>query len=265
MNFDIERLSIETPSLRMSYYAVPWDSEIFGCGVAQIDALELGPTHARDDFAPFEAWCSRLDIRFVAARLPHLSLREAGWLEAHGFRWVEMVYRPRLGRLETALVDPSGAGPVVIETATAADLPDIEAIAGQAFVTGRFQIDPYLDPALGERRYRTWVRNSFESRTQQVLKAVRDGAIAGFFIVEERADLCAYWHLTAIAPEFQGRGFGIAVWRAMIERHQHRGMTSVETTISAHNLPVMNLYVRLGFRFSSAEMTLHRGKLAATP
>jgi RimJ/RimL family protein N-acetyltransferase len=48
----------------------------------------------------------------------------------------------------------------------------------------------------------------------------------------------------------------------MIDRHRDRGMTAVETTISAHNLPVMNLYARLGFRFSQAEMTLHRGDLA---
>jgi hypothetical protein len=41
-------------------------------------------------------------------------------------------------------------------------------------------------------------------------------------------------------------------------RHKGEGATSVETTISGHNLAVMNLYARLGFSFASAQMTFHR-------
>ena len=92
----------------------------------------------------------------------------------------------------------------------------------------------------------------------QVVKAVVDGRIAGFFIVEERPDGTAYWHLTAVSPNFQHRGVGKSLWKAMMARHRKAGMHAVETTISAHNTAVMNLYATLGFRFGAAEMTFHR-------
>jgi RimJ/RimL family protein N-acetyltransferase len=91
-----------------------------------------------------------------------------------------------------------------------------------------------------------------------VLKAEVDGRLVGFFIVENRPDGSAYWHLTAIAPEWQGKGMGMSVWQAALLRHRSEGASAVETTISGHNLPIINLYARLGFRFASAQMTFHR-------
>jgi RimJ/RimL family protein N-acetyltransferase len=66
-----------------------------------------------------------------------------------------------------------------------------------------------------------------------------------------------YWHLTAMAPHWQGRRMGLSVWQTMLIRHRTDGATSVETTISGHNLPAINLYARLGFSFGSAQMTFH--------
>jgi RimJ/RimL family protein N-acetyltransferase len=44
----------------------------------------------------------------------------------------------------------------------------------------------------------------------------------------------------------------------MMLLQRDNGMRAIETTISAHNTPVMNLYARLGFRFEDAQMTFHR-------
>jgi ribosomal protein S18 acetylase RimI-like enzyme len=165
------------------------------------------------------------------------------------------VYRPRLQRLQHLSAE---TGAVVVSEATADSLPAIERMAETAFTTGRFLLDPCLDGELSGRRYRHWVRSSFADPRHQVLKAELDGVLVGFFVVEERPDGTAYWHLTAIAPEHQGRGVGRAVWQAMIERHRQAGLQAVETTVSAHNLPVLGLYGRLGFRFEAADMTLHR-------
>jgi RimJ/RimL family protein N-acetyltransferase len=146
---------------------------------------------------------------------------------------------------------------LVIERAGADDLPAIEAVAGAAFATGRFKLDFRIDPAASDRRYRIWVRNSFADSRQQVLKATVAGDLVGFFIVEERPDRSAYWHLTAIAPAHQGKGIGRRLWAAMVRRHFESGASRIETTISAHNPPVMNIYAALGFRFGAPRMTLH--------
>ena len=82
--------------------------------------------------------------------------------------------------------------------------------------------------------------------------------MVGFFIVERQSDHGMYWHLTAIDPDHQGRGVGLDLWRTRLLRHRAEGVTSVETTISAHNVAALNLYARLGFTFTAPMMTFHR-------
>jgi ribosomal protein S18 acetylase RimI-like enzyme len=83
------------------------------------------------------------------------------------------------------------------------------------------------------------------------------GRVAGFFIVEDLADGSAYWHLTAVSPTHQGRGWGRRLWASMIRRHAAAGRRSVRTTIAARNLAVVNLYAGLGWRFEDCQMTFH--------
>jgi GNAT superfamily N-acetyltransferase len=175
-------------------------------------------------------------------------------LEGLGFRFVEMVYGPRLTDLGS-VAEPRHA--IDVAVAGPGDLDAIQAIAYDAFTTGRFLLDWRLPGELSRRRYATWVRNSLDAPDQTVLKAEVDGGLVGFFIVEPRPDRSMYWHLTAVAPTWQGKGMGLSLWQTMLIRHRTEGATSVETTISGHNAPAMNLYARLGFAFASTRMTLH--------
>ena len=234
---------------------VPWDSETFGFPVAQINLVELGEgAQARGMLQEFEAWCAVHGVRLVSCRLDHTQLRESMALEGLGFRFVEMVHGLRLDTLE-GIAAPRH----VIQVVKAArdDLESIEEIAYSAFTTGRFLIDWRLAPELSKRRYATWARTSFDVPRQTLLKAEFDGELVGFFIVEHRSDRRVYWHLTAIAPHWQGKGIGLSLWQTMLIRHRTEGATVVETTISGHNSPAINLYSRLGFSFASAHMTFH--------
>ena len=247
---------IERPGAALECSLVPWDSEIFGFPVAQIDHVrfdEGAPT--RDVLQAFDAWCSERDVRMVSCRLDHLQLRESFALEERGFRFVETVYRPRLESL-AGVAAPRHQ--LQVERATPGDVPALEEIAYAAFTTGRFLLDWRLAPDLSNRRYSTWVRNSFGAPRQTVLRAEADGELVGFFIVEHRPDQSVYWHLTAIAPRWQGQGIGSSLWQTMLIRHRAEGARLVETTISGHNLAAINLYARLGFSFASAQMTFHR-------
>jgi GNAT superfamily N-acetyltransferase len=251
----IEPTLIERDGASLECFVVPWDTAIAGFGVAQIDRLELRPDGgAAEALEAFGAWCAEHDVRLVSCRLDHLQLRESMALEAVGFRFVEMVLGPRLdplGRIAAA------RHPIEVSEALQGDLDAIEAIAYSAFDTGRFLLDHRLPPELSRRRYAAWVRNAFAGEEQTVLKAEAGGDLIGFFIVEERPAGGVYWHLTAIAPKWQGKGLGLSLWQTMLQRHRASGAPSVETTISGHNLPAINLYARLGFTFGSAQMTFH--------
>ena len=254
MNFNREIQSIRSHALDLDYGHVPWDTDIFRFPVAQIDDLRIGEGDAAGAFLRFENWRDEAGVRLVSCRLPHDRLAESMFLEDHGFRFIEMVYSPRLDGLNrVGLVENAPS----ISPATTSDIVDIEHIAASAFTTGRFLLDRRLDPVLSAERYRVWVRNSFDNERHTVLKATVDGQIAGFFITEDRPDGSVYWHLTAIAPGWQGRGIGAALWKSMMTRHFEAGRTAVETTISGHNAPVLNLYASLGFRFQPPSMTFH--------
>ncbi len=240
----------------MTISLVPWDAEIFGFPVAQIADLEVGEDGSAKELLPeLDAWCAIHDVRLISYRLDHERLRESMALEAIGFRFVEMTYGPRLKSLDD-IVAPDHL--IHVTQASSADLESIEEIAYSAFKTGRFLLDPRLDPELSNRRYANWVRTSFNHARHSVLKAEVHGDLAGFFIVEHRPDGGVYWHLTAIAPDWQGKGMGLSVWRTMLTRHRGEGATYVETTISGHNVPAINLYGRLGFSVASAQMTFHQ-------
>jgi GNAT superfamily N-acetyltransferase len=236
-------------------HLVPWDTEVFGFPVAEIGRLELpDESDARKLLEALDSWCIEHDVRLMSCRLDHERLRESMALEGVGFRFVETVYEPRL-ELDAAIDEPQRE--ILVEDAGPDDADSIEAIARDAFTTGRFLLDRRLPSVLSGARYAYWVRTSLRTPAHAVLTARLNGDLIGFFIVERRTDGTVYWHLTAVAPGWQGKGIGGDLWRTMLLRHRAEGASRIETTISGHNLPAMNLYGRLGFAFRSARMTFH--------
>lgn len=246
---------LETPALRLVVREAPWDSAVFAYPIVQIEEIAVrNPEAAIDDYAGCFQWLQQEKVGLASCRLPHNCLVESMFLEARGFRFVEMVLHPRLDRL-SALVLPDDD--LQLARAAETDLPALQAIAEQAFSHERYHVDPRLDSRLGDRRYGRWVRNSLDHPTQRLFKVLDGGQLVGLFLLENLPDRSAYWHLTAIAPAWQGRGYGRRVWQAMLRHHQAEGCEEVNTTIAARNTPVLNLYAQLGFRFLPPEMTFH--------
>jgi RimJ/RimL family protein N-acetyltransferase len=133
----------------------------------------------------------------------------------------------------------------------------IQTMAEQCFAHERFQADPRLSTKLANERYGRWVVSSFQSRNQLLLKIEDRDEIVAFFIVEYLNEKSAYWHLTAVAPEFQSRGYGRKTWQTMLAYHKACGIERVTTTITARNVRVLNLYSKLQFKFAPPEMTFH--------
>jgi ribosomal protein S18 acetylase RimI-like enzyme len=255
MNPDGALLRTETDALVLSYFRVPWDSEIFGFPVGQIAQIcVFRPDRAVQDLATFSNWLDDQAIQLASCRLPHDRLRESMVLEEMGFRFVEMVLHPHLANLQSRSWEDQG---LKVRAAEAADLPELEEIAAHAFGYERFHVDPRLDPKLADLRYRVWVRNSLGYERQQLYKICEDQKVVAFFVTESKPGGSCYWHLTAVSPVFQGRGYGKKVWRTMLRHHQSEGATEVGTTIAARNSPVLSLYSSLDFRFRPPEMTLH--------
>lgn len=246
---------LDTEALRLRWSEAPWDEAVLGWPVWQIEAIELlrDEAAAAQDFHVFEQRRAARGVGLVSCRLPHQSLRESMLLEARGFRFIEMVYRPER-RLETLGHWEPG---LTVARAGAAELPELQAIAGSAFGHERFHMDPRLDSAAGDQRYRNWLSSALV-HPQQELYLLRDGGrCVAFFVIECRADGLCYWHLNAIAPDLQGQGYGERCWQTMLLLARERGCTLLASSVVARNTRVINLYMKLGFRLTTPSMTFH--------
>jgi GNAT superfamily N-acetyltransferase len=253
---DSRRLTgrIDTASLRLAWSEAPWDSRLFGIPILQITEMVLtDPDAARTEIIPFLVARDQSGSYLVSCRLPHDRLQESFLLEEIGFRFIDMAYQPEI----LLAYSPSPATGLNVTLAGNADLAEILEIAGTAFGNERFHIDPRLSSDLGNVRYQNWVRSSLDHPSQR-LYAIREGAhIVAFFITEDQADGTCYWHLTAVAPGFQGQGFGRRTWEAMMAEARQRGCRRIQTCIVARNHRVLNLYARLGFHFPPPLTTFH--------
>jgi RimJ/RimL family protein N-acetyltransferase len=255
MPSEISRLDLHEPGLRLVADLIPWDEEAFGFPVAQIHALQvLDPILAQSAYRHFSDWMDRHAVSVASCRLPHAQMRESMFLEQQGFRFVETLLHPRLDN-PGAYHWPEDA--ISIAPAHLEDLPALQYLAENAFHADRYHMDPRMDAGLAGKRYARWIANSCEHPRQRLLQCRENESLIAFFIVEDMPQNGMYWHLTAIAPEYQGRGYGRRVWQAMLRQHGQNEISFVATAISAHNIAILNLYARLGFRFSSPEITLH--------
>lgn len=246
---------IETSSLRLSAKEAPWDSAVYGMPVVQIEDIEvLDQDGGATDYRRYENWISAQDVGIVSCRLAHDRLRESMFLESCGFRFVEMVLHPGLDSLQSQQFPKDD---LLIVPAAEADLRALQDIAENAFGVERYHVDPRLCRRQGDQRYGRWVRNSLHHPSHRLLKVLDGDQLIAVFLIEIRSDHSVRWHLTAIAPNLQGRGYGRRVWQAVLNDHKSQGCQSVSTTISARNTPVLNLYSQLEFRFSPPEMTFH--------
>ncbi|MDO5674706.1 MAG: GNAT family N-acetyltransferase [bacterium] len=248
---------LESEQLRLSAQMVPWDEAVFGYPVVEINALSVGDyLQAKAEYAVFQEWLRKEQVRLVSCRLPHTQLQESFFLESMGFCFVEMVLHPQKGKLSSHRM-PKKAKNICIVAAEEADIPALQDIAQHAFRYERYHADPRIDTQLAGKRYANWVRNASNHSSQQLLKIMDADLLLGFFVVEATEKQSVYWHLTAIAPERQGIGYGRLVWNAMLNYHRQHGFEAVRTTISARNIEVLNLYSKLQFRFAPPEMTFH--------
>ncbi len=251
-SFVEERIAI--PALELTHHLAPWDRPIFGANTAVISSIQCrSGTRADAAFGDFRSWCETNDVRLVSCRLAMDQLVECAFLEARGFRFIELNYRPEVVGLDRFAGDPD----ISICVAEPSDEPEISSIARQIFDVGRLHVDPQVGAEIGNRRYAAWAANAFENPGQQVLKCLMDGRLIAFMVVERPTPESRFWSLVGLAPGLAGQGLGRRVWNTMLAFHHRAGVQAVSTSISSHNVAVHNLYVSLGFRFPAPTITLH--------
>ena len=120
-----------------------------------------------------------------------------------------------------------------------------------AFFFGRFHRDFNLDKTLADLRYDNWLKQLYHAGN--VITLLYQGEPAGFFGVSNNKLV-----LHAVSEKFRGGGLAKYLWSAACQDLFGRGHQELTSSVSAANLPVVNLYASLGFRFRNSLDVYHR-------
>lgn len=120
-----------------------------------------------------------------------------------------------------------------------------------SFTHGRFHRDFNLPAKVADTRYDIWLRQLFQAN--QVYGLYWKNDLAGFIGYDGN-------HLTlhAISEKYRGKGLAKYWWSIVCQNMLDKGHTEITSSISASNLPVVNLYISLGFSFKSCNDIYHR-------
>lgn len=242
---DYRPLSANNPDLgRIAI--LPWDTEIFGFPVAD---LELGNTHSiaanlRTFLDQLVTWTSEYQVELVSCFIPANDAILRILFAKIGFVCVDTTLQA------TKTMDaPSRSVP--LDFAQADDLPELERIAETVFRFGRYHADGRFPRNLANHRYRIWVRNAFAnlgpSSTIYVVR--RSGRAVGFSHIEIENDN-AHSMLTAVDPELQGSRIGKELLSMRNYDLARRKIHESYGRLSVRNSRMLNLYASFGYRFS---------------
>ena len=212
----------------------PWDSAVYG-----LDTFEIHPVDG-ESLAYARAHAGHYTAK-VDPLAPKRALHEAG------FYYCDTLLEPRCARGDLVRWERPG-----ITVGRDIAFERLAAICHGAFEHDRFHRDFNLDAALGDRRYDRWLRQLADA-----------GDLFGICVAGEPAAFIGLsgnkLALHAIAPAFRGKGLAKYMWSpACALFFESRGFDSLVSSVSAANLPVVNLYASLGFTFGSALDVYHR-------
>jgi ribosomal protein S18 acetylase RimI-like enzyme len=243
--------------------APAWDRGHFGFGIGRLEHLFAADPEAAS--AAVEWACAELTeigVRMCAARVTVEDLVVIGALQRAGFTFQEQMVLP-WRRLDTWEHRGFGASRLTEPD----DVPEMCRIARAAFRTDHFHTDPRFEGAAADGVYERWIRSWHETPPYGARSRVLlvEGRVAGFFMyrVEEpspalnnvrTADLV----LGSVDPQHAGKGLGWLLYCDTVDDLKPRA-DLVHVLVVTRNAAVVNLYMKLGFRFSAGgQVTLHR-------
>jgi ribosomal protein S18 acetylase RimI-like enzyme len=130
-------------------------------------------------------------------------------------------------------------------------LESLLATCRDAFRHGRFHRDFNVERRLADLRYENWLRAL--RAADKVYGLTWAGEFAGF-IAHEGGKLV----LHALDEHHRGRGIAGHLWSVVCADLARGGVEELSSSISAANIPALNLYVSLGFRFRNPVDIYHR-------
>ncbi|MFQ5519145.1 MAG: GNAT family N-acetyltransferase [Mariprofundus sp.] len=212
---------------------IPWDSRAFGIDCFEIDhACEHALTRAMEIPGHYTVRVSPLGDKSLLYR--------------YGFYYVDTLIEPVCNKNKLIAYRHPDCH---IDADTPLDV--LLPMCMNSFQHGRFHRDHNIPNEAADRRYAQWLT-----------QLRKEGSVFGLYFQCQLAGFVACHQekllLHAMHEQFRGKGLAKYFWTEVSERLFHAGAESVSSSISAANLPSLNLYSRLGFRFTKVVDVYHK-------
>lgn len=236
---------------------LPWDTQTFGfaVGVYELGDAPVVVERMADFQSALNTWARAYQVELISCTAPGDHFVWHALLAQSGFTAVDFSLRGDRD-LRTGPELPEVRA--VLRLATPDDEPAVLRLAQGAFRFGRYHSDPRFPKLLARRRFRHWMANALKrvGKCERVYVVGPPGTVTGFYhalLVDTLADL----RLAAIDRQAEGRIAGKDLYAATLQALQADGASRATGKISAANVPVVNVFAALGFRFSNPEVVFH--------
>ena len=142
--------------------------------------------------------------------------------------------------------------PCIVRECTEKDLGDVQMLAWNIFQYGRFFEDPFFTEEIARKRHQYWIEDMFVSLESKIYVAEYWNRVVGFMGLSEHT---GELHLGGMSKEYVHLAY--VFWKKILE-HQLALAPKVRTIISALNIPVIHLYMNLGFKIVESNVLFHK-------
>lgn len=164
----------------------------------------------------------------------------------YGFYYMETMLKPVCQKENLQIVAREG-----ITISKNYDKNAVLRIAENVFAGGRFHRDFYIPSSMADKRYMNWVRDLQEK--DLIIALYYQEELAGFYAYENDNVL-----LLGMKEAFRGMGLTQAFTSKGCQYQFDLGYEQLKTSISAANLPSLNLFIRLGFKLTDTVDVYHK-------
>lgn len=240
------------PEHVLRYRATPWDERIFGFPTAELLEVKYrDPARIPDLLAAFDSANAESGVRMVITRIDANDRALKEELARSEFRYVETSLVMANDAIDEHAFENFFKRTVPLTPAEGPqDIEQIRVIARDGFQYSRYHEDVRIEESRARARYYQWI-DDLVAQGKHILVYRSAGRVAAFMAYDAGADEVDLV-LGGSAP---GRGFvAPPFWASVLARLRDEGHRSAVARISAANVRVLRLYIRLFFSVRSVDL-----------
>jgi|WetSurMetagenome_2_1015567.scaffolds.fasta_scaffold140476_2 hypothetical protein len=236
----------------ISYEESYWDARVLGCNT--LDIKKIDADIDENYYKLIESFKISIEnkYKFVSFRMESEDETLKKALIENGFYLVEKSYCVIGKNINVEKLKPISSSCFLTTHLSSKDLINIKNIGELDFHFGRFFEDPFIVKSLAQRRNSFWINDIINSEEVKIVGLKNKNITVGFMAFQEGEDNIQLL-IGGVNSTFAHLAYGF--WSNFII--EYCGQKTIRTTISCSNIPIVNLYSYLGFRFDKVLTGFH--------